>query len=88
MDVELEVTFRRGSPLAAYIHLPNRAGQKSFRTQRVEPGVVIDFNRRGEPIGVEIITPSNITLAAVNRVFRSLGLPPLKKADIAPLLAA
>ena len=88
MEVELEVSFRRGSPYAAYIHLQNRVGQKSFKTKRVEPGMVIDFNRRGEPIGVEIITPRMITLAAVNRVFRDLGLPPLKKADIAPLLAA
>ena len=68
MVVELEVTFRRGSPFAAYIHLPHRGRQKNFKTKRVEPGMVIDFNRRGEPIGVEIITPHGITLAAVNRV--------------------
>ena len=88
MVVELQVTYRRGSPLAAYINLPSRGRQKSFRTKRVEPGMVIDFDRRGKPIGVEIITPRGITLAAVNRVFRDLGLPPLKKSDIAPLLAA
>ena len=88
MEVELEVTFRRGSPFAAYIHLPQARRHKTFRTKRVEPGMVIDFARRGEPIGVENFPPRIITLTAINRVFRDLGLPPLKKADIAPLVAA
>jgi hypothetical protein len=88
MEVELEVTFRRGNPFAAYIHLPYAGPRKSFRTKHVEPGMVIDFDRHGEPIGVEIITPRGITLAAINRVFRSLRLPPLKKSDLAPLIAA
>ena len=49
---------------------------------------MIDFNRRGKPIGIEITAPSVVTLRAVNRVLRGLGLPPLKRADLAPLLAA
>jgi uncharacterized protein YuzE len=84
----LEVTFRRGKPLAAYLYLPRRAGQKSYRTRRVEPGLVIDFNRTGKPIGIEITAPSKVTLAAVNRALKGLGLPPVKKTDLGPLLAA
>lgn len=84
----LEVTFRRGTALAAYYYLPRRPGQKSVKTRRVEPGVVIDFSRSGEPIGIEITAPSKLSLAAFNRVLRELGLPPLKRSDLAPLLAA
>ena len=84
----LEVTFRRGRPLAAYLYLPRRPGEKSYRTSRVEPGLVIDFNRRGKPIGIEITAPGKLSLTALNKVLRDLGLPPLKRADLIPLRAA
>jgi len=54
----------------------------------VEPGLVIDFTRDGRPIGIEILAPAKLTLAAINRVLRSLALPPVKRADLAPLKAA
>jgi uncharacterized protein YuzE len=84
----LEVTYRNGKPIAAYLCLPRRPGEKSYRTKRVEPGFIIDFNRKGKPIGIEITAPSKVTLRALNRVLRELGLPTLKRADLAPLLAA
>jgi hypothetical protein len=84
----LEVTFRHGRPLAAYLYLPRRDGERSYRTARVEPGMVIDFNRRGTPIGIEITAPTRLTLTALNKVLRSLGLPAMKRADLAPLRAA
>ena len=84
----LEVTFRIGRPVAAYYYLSRREGQRSYRSVRVEPGMVIDFGRNGRPIGIEITAPSAVTLAAVNRVLRDLGLATLKRADLAPLLSA
>ncbi|MBI2370674.1 MAG: DUF2283 domain-containing protein [Deltaproteobacteria bacterium] len=84
----LEVTFRRGRPLAAYYYFPRRPGQKGFRSRRVEPGMVIDFGQSGDPIGIEITAPSKVTLTGINRVLGELGLPPLKRSDLAPLLPA
>jgi len=84
----LEVTFRHGRPLAAYFHLPRRLTDKSHRTKRVEPGLVIDFRRDGKPIGIEILAPDKLTLAVFNRLLRNLGLPILKRADLVPLKAA
>lgn len=84
----LEVTFRRGRPLAAYFYLPRRPGEKSYRASRVEPGLVIDFNRRGKPIGIEITAPSKLSVDALNRVLRGLGMPTVTRADLAPLRAA
>lgn len=84
----LEVTFRHGRPIAAYYYLPRRTRDKSYRTRRVEPGLVIDFARTGKPIGIEILAPDNLTLVAFNRVLRELGFPPVKRADLAPLVAA
>ncbi|MBU1228313.1 MAG: DUF2283 domain-containing protein, partial [Actinobacteria bacterium] len=68
--------------MAAYYYLPRRAGQKSYRTLRVEPGMVIDFSRTGKPIGIEITAPSAVTLPVFNRVLRDLGLGTLKRADL------
>ena len=84
----LEVTFRRGEPLAAYYYLPRRPGQKSYRTMRVEPGMLIDLGRSGRPIGIEITAPAKLTLAAINRVLREFGFPTVSRIDLAPLLAA
>lgn len=84
----LEVTFRHGRPLAAYYYLPRHPNDKSRRTRRVEPGLVIDFTRDGKPIGIEIVAPDKLTLAVFNRVLRELGFAPLKRADLAPLVVA
>lgn len=84
----LEVTFRRGRPMAAYYYLPRRLGQKSVRTRRVEPGMVIDFARGGKPIGIELTAPGKLSVAALNRVLRELGFPRVSREDLAPVLAA
>jgi len=84
----LEVTFRHGRPIAGYYYLPRSAKDKSQRTKRIEPGLVIDFTRGGKPIGIEILAPGKITLAVLNKVLRDLGLHPAKRADLAPLKAA
>jgi hypothetical protein len=50
-----------------------------------DPGIVVDFSRSGKPIGIEITAPSKISLSAINRVFRKLGLETIKGSDLAPL---
>lgn len=84
----LEVTFRRGRPIAAYYYLPRRSGQKSYRTVRVEPGMVIDLGRDGRPIGIEITAPGLVSQTTVNRALKEYGLPAVKRRDLAPLRAA
>jgi len=84
----LEMTFRHGRPVAAYYYLPRRPGQKSYRTRKAEPGLLIDYSRRGRPIGIEMTAPSKVTLAAVNRVLKGLGCTPVKREELGPLLAA
>lgn len=84
----LEVTFRHGRPMAAYLYLPREAGDKSQRTSRADPGMVIDYQEDGKPIGIEITAPSKVTVKDINRVLASLGLPGLTVDDVAPLKAA
>ena len=84
----LEVTFRHGRPIAAYYYLPRGADQKSVRTQRVEPGLIIDFAADGQAIGIEITAPDLLSLLDLNAVLEQLGHAPATEADLAPVLAA
>jgi len=84
----LEVTYRKGRPLAAYYSLPRRPGQRVHHSRPVEAGLVVDPDRDNAPLGIEITAPSVVTLAAINRVLRSLGLPALTRAEFGPLRAA
>lgn len=84
----LEVTFRKGRPLAAYLYLPRPKGAKCTRSSIAGPGLVVDYMRGGRPIGVEITAPETVTLSSINKVLREVGAPPLRRADIQPLRAA
>ncbi|MGH9383821.1 MAG: DUF2283 domain-containing protein [Vicinamibacterales bacterium] len=84
----LEVTFRHGRPIAAYYYLPRGGSEKSVRTRRVEPGLVIDFTADGRAIGIEITSPSKLSLTILNDVLHQLGQPAASQADLAPVLAA
>jgi len=84
----LEVTFRRGQPIAAYYYLPRRPGQRSYRSIRMDNGLIVDLGRGGKPIGIEITAPGLISHTILNRVLKQFGLPAAKSADLAPLIAA
>ena len=87
-DPYLEVTFRHGRPIAAYYYLPRATNQKSVRTRRVEPGLVIDYTAEGQAIGIEITAPGKVSLSDLNAILRELGHSPASEADLAPVLAA
>lgn len=84
----LEVTFRKGKPLAAYLYLPRKNGAISARTEERGKGILIDFDEEDEPIGMEITAPAQTTLETINEVLRQLGQAPLDSDDIAPMKAA
>jgi hypothetical protein len=84
----LQVTFRRGHPVAAYYYLPRQGNPKSVRARRVEPGLVVDFTAEGQPIGIEITAPAKVSLVTLNALLRELGQAPASEADFAPMLAA
>jgi len=84
----LEITYRQGRLVAAYLYLPRTRRDRSYRTAKAPGGLVIDFARTGKPIGIEITAPSKATAAGINRVLKELGFPPVKQADLAPLRAA
>jgi len=84
----LEVSFRHGRPLAAYLYLPREDGERSSRTERVEDGVIVDYSDAGRPIGLEFTVPARVTLAGINGILRRLGQRAIRAEDLAPLVAA
>jgi hypothetical protein len=84
----LQVTYRNGRPLAAYLYLPRKVGDKSARSVRCEAGLVLDYAADSRAIGVEISAPCSTTLESLNRVLVAAQLEPIAAVEIQPLLAA
>jgi len=81
----LEVTFRKGKPLAAYLYLPREGGIKSARTESAAPGLYIDYSSDGKPIGLEITAPGQVTIEQINAMLEQLNLPKISPEELAPL---
>jgi hypothetical protein len=84
----LEITYRNGEPLAAYLYLPRQEGDKSVRVEAHGRGYLVDWTEDGRPIGIEMPSPSQVTLNGLNDVLAQLQLAPLAPEEAAPLLAA
>jgi uncharacterized protein YuzE len=87
-DRYLEVTFRKGRPIAAYLYLPRDPGEKSQRTVKARNGILIDYGKEGQPIGIEITAPGQISLDMLNGVLARLNICPAEPSELSPLLAA
>jgi hypothetical protein len=81
----LEVTFRGGQPLAAYLYLPRQEGDRSARVQKHGAGLLVDLTADGRPIGIEIAIPALATVEAVNEILASYGLEPIDSMELTPL---
>jgi len=84
----LEVTFRRGKPLAAYLYLPRPSGSKAVRTTDAGHGLRVDYDVNDAPVGVEITAPAAVGLGDVNALLSKLGQPELLPEEWAPAVAA
>ncbi len=84
----LEVTFRKGKPLAAYLYLPRQNGIKSARSEPMGAGMLVDYSAAGDPIGIEITDPRQASLEQINGFLTQIGLKMIKPDDLAPLRAA
>lgn len=86
--IHLEVTYENGQPWVAYLYLPREKNEKSDHCVEVEPDMVLDINKDGKLIGIELLAPQLVTLDAINDVLKQYGLEPLAETVLKPLLAA
>jgi len=45
----LEITYRKGKVMAAYLYLPREVGEKSLRTEKFIEGILIDYDEPNRP---------------------------------------
>jgi hypothetical protein len=83
----LEVTFRKGKPLAAYLYLPRARGARVARTADEGNGVHVDFDANGAPMGLEVTAPGAVTVETLNAVLVRHGVAALAANEWAPLAA-
>jgi uncharacterized protein YuzE len=83
----LEVTFRKGKPLAAYLYLPRPSGSRAARTLDAGHGVRVDIDASGTPMGIEITAPGAVTVPEINAILVKHGVPELADHELAPLAA-
>lgn len=82
---DLEVTYRHGRPLAAYLCFAARGGEVAAKTKKVGEDLVMDFAADGRLIGVEIVNPAGFRLEVLNAALVALKQPPVSAEDLAPL---
>jgi hypothetical protein len=83
----LEVTFRNGKPLAAYLYLPRGDRAAVASTRDAGAGMKVDFDASGTPIGVEITAPSIVSVERLNAVLKGCGADVIDAHELAPLAA-
>ena len=84
----VQVTYRKEQPFAAYIYLAGKPGQKSVRTREIGPDLLIDYAADGSPLGIEVVSPGEVTVDEINRAFDELGLGRPSPSELQPLRAA
>ncbi len=87
-DRYLEITFRKGEPLAAYLYLSREIGVAVSKTKRFSSNLIVDYGMNDKPIGIEIITPKHITVAEINDVLCQIEVAPISDREFSPLRAA
>ena len=83
----LEVTYRQGKPVAAFLYLERRPEEKIGNTQR-RGELLVDLAADGRPVGIEFTRLNSVDLGAVNKILNEAHLDPLSAVDLAPLNAA
>ena len=84
----LEITFRRGKPLAAYLYLAREPGVRSSKTRPAGRGLVLDYGPDDRLIGIEITAPRQVTLQDLNVLLAQHRLAALTQEEVMPLMAA
>jgi uncharacterized protein YuzE len=84
----VEVTFRAGKPVAAYVRLATIRRGEVAETRKVTPSLLVDYGAAGEALGIEILAFDGATVARINEILVSVGHAPLADHELAPLRAA
>ena len=83
----LEITSRKGKPLAAYLYLPREPEDAVAMCEPAGRELVVDRAADGRVIGIEVLTPSPAAVPDLYAELLRLGLPPAAGDELRPLTA-
>jgi hypothetical protein len=81
----IEIVFRKGIHVAAFLHFPLEVSGRSKRQIAIRPPMVAHYDERGTPSGLDIPLPLTVSLRAINEALSELGQPAIQESDLAPL---
>ncbi len=87
-DVYLEITFRKGKAIAAYIYLSRKPGVATNVSKKVKDDIIADYDNEGCLIGLEITSPQKVNSSDINDILVSHNAQPVSEQELAPLKAA
>ena len=79
--VDLEISYRDGRPRLGYLYLSD-SSEKSASSRRFSAELVIDINKDGQLIGIELLDPESTTVEAINEVLKQYGFEPIQESDL------
>jgi uncharacterized protein YuzE len=88
MARDLQVTFRNGRLMAAYLHLQKRDGLTVAHSRRTGDGMIVDLAPDGTAIGIEFVAPSKVSLSGINQLLQSVGQTTASADELWPLVRA
>ena len=87
-ELELTMRYHEGRPYVGYLKLVREQKVQSRHQEELEPDLIVDFDRHGRPLGIEILFPQRATWTRLNRVLKKLGFKPLARRWARALRAA
>lgn len=84
----LEITYRHGKALAAYLRLPRARGAQVAHTREMRLSILADVDSAGQLLGLEFLAPDSTTIAEVQSVLAEFQTSPVADEDLRPLRAA
>lgn len=68
-----------------YVYLTEVAAGQVKRTTEVEPGILVDFDAAGSPLGLELLNASAADEHVMHRLATKLGIPELAGINFAEM---
>lgn len=84
-DRYLEITFRKGQPLAAYLYLTRKKGTQSVKTIKIDEDLIVDYDQNGIPVGLEIVSPATTSIQQIKDALEKLHVEPISEEELTPL---
>jgi len=84
----VQVTYRKACPSPRMSTSSVGQARRAVSTEFVSSEVLIDYAEDGTPLGIEIISPGQVSLQEIHEAFDRIGLERPEPRDLEPLRAA